>query len=208
MKGVAIAFCAALLGCVGMCREMVDVAVGESFDVSIWGADDNVTFRVLNAVANETVNVRVIRRKPFYFSTSRMFLCSEDLGDDCTNTSLWSYEYDSNGTSVIFTLFREPHTYDTETPITIKVCNETCEPECPDDCAGAGGCNVHYHTCFCDTGYSISEGSCVGETLTDGRVALIVCLCLLAVIIILVVVGILFHFCENKAPKGAKPKST
>ena len=185
--------------------ETVDIPVGESYNISIWGAEDNLTFRVLDAVENQTVNVRILRRKPFYFGTSKMYLCPKELEENCTNKTLWSYTYDSNGTSVTFVLYRYPRTYDTEVPVTIKVCNETCEVECPGDCNGSGGCNVHYHTCFCDSGFSLAAGSCVGESMTSGRVALIVCMCILAVIIILVIVGLLFHFCEKKAPK---PKST
>ena len=202
---VGAAIVVATLLSMAIADEMVEVAVGETYNISIWGSSNNLTFRVTEAVENETVRVMILRRKAFYYTTSRMYLCPHEMEGECTNQTLWSYEYDSNGTAVLFTLFREPHTYDTEVPVTIKVCNETCEPECPHDCDGAGGCDAHYHTCFCDAGYSLSEGSCAGEEMTSGRIALIVCMTLLAVIIILVIVGLLFYFCEKKVPK---PKST
>ena len=198
---------AAVLGlyCAGFvyADEITEIDVGQTHNISIWGSMNNLTFRVTEAVANQTVTVRVLRRKGFFYTTSHMYLCPQD--QNCSNTSLWSYEYDSNGTAILFTLIREPHTYDTEVPVTIKVCNESCAAECPNDCDGSGGCDAHYHTCFCDAGHTLKEGSCVGEEMTSGRIALIVCMTLLAAIIILVIVGLLFHFCEKKAPK---PKSS
>lgn len=197
--------------------EVVDVPVDGTHNVTVWGASENVTFRVTGAVENQTVQVLVLRRKPFYYTTSHMFLCpaapDEELGLDparplaeaCAARGLWSYTYDANGTAAEFTLHRTPRTYDTEVPVTIKACNESCASECPGDCGGAGGCDAHYHTCFCDAGYSLAGGSCVGEAMTSGRVALIVCMVLLAVIVVLVVVGLLFYFCESKAPKPKNP---
>jgi len=209
MKGttivVSIAVVLGLICAAKVHADPVEIAVGETYNITIWGASNNLTFRVTEAIANQTVTVMVLRRKAFFYTTSRMYLCPNDFELTCDNTSLWTYEFDSNGTAPLFTLIRYPHTYDTEVPVTIKVCNETCDTECPNDCDGAGGCDAHYLTCFCDAGYSLSEGSCVGEKMTSGRIALIVCMTILAVIILLVIVGLLFYFCEKKAPK---PKSS
>ena len=209
--------CAAAVAAVAARAEMVDVAVDSTHNVTVWGASENVTFRVTGAAANQTVEVLVLRRKPFYYTTSHMYLCpaapDAELGLDgtrpraevCAALGLWAYTYDADGTAAEFTLHRTPRTYDTEVPVTIKACNESCARECPGGCGGAGGCDAHYRTCFCDAGYSLAGGSCVGEAMTSGRVALIVCMVLLAVIVVLVVVGLLFYFCESKAPKPKNP---
>lgn len=198
--------------------EVVDIPVDGTYNVTVWGTAENVTFRVTGAAANQTVQVLVLRRKPFYYTTSHMYLCpaapDAELGLDdasrpraeaCAALALWAYTYDADGTDAEFTLHRAPRTYDTEVPVTIKACNESCAAECPGDCGGAGGCDAHYRTCFCDAGYSLAGGSCVGEAMTSGRVALIVCMVLLAVVVVLVIVGLLFYFCERKAPKPKNP---
>ena len=176
--------------------EVVDIPVDGTYNVTVWGTAENVTFRVTGAAANQTVQVLVLRRKPFYYTTSHMYLCpaapDAELGLDdasrpraeaCAALALWAYTYDADGTDAEFTLHRAPRTYDTEVPVTIKACNESCAAECPGGCGGAGGC----------------------EAMTSGRVALIVCMVLLAVVVVLVIVGLLFYFCERKAPKPKNP---
>ena len=198
-----------VVSCIGTARaeDKVSIAVGEMYNISTWGADNNMTFVVTGVKEAQMVMVAFLRRKAYYYATSRMYLVRYHANNDTwaqLDGQNYTYEQEAGAGDTTFMLVRDPRTYDTEVPITIKVCNNTCAFECPEDCAGSGGCDKHYHTCSCDTGYILTEGSCAGQDMTSSRIALIVCMTLLAVVVVLVIVGLLFYFCEKKAPR---PKS-